>query len=180
MEIKDDRELVAIAVKEPEKGFRWLMTKYKEPVYWHIRRLVVAHEDAQDATQETFVRIFRSLPDFKGECSFRSWIYRIATNEALRLLNQRRNDRVPLEDSLIELNNMMADEYVDYSDLEAIRLQQAILSLPTKQQLAFNLRYYNELGYDEIAAITGSTIDSAKSNYHIAKEKIIKYMNLNN
>lgn len=159
MKIKDDRELVAIAVKEPEKGFRWLMTKYKEPVYWHIRRLVVAHEDAQDATQETFVRIFRSLPDFKGECSFRSWIYRIATNEALRLLNQRRNDRVPLEDSLIELNNMMADEYVDYSDLEAIRLQQAILSLPTKQQLAFNLRYYNELGYDEIAAITGSTID---------------------
>lgn len=180
MEIKDDRELVAIAVKEPEKGFRWLMTKYKEPVYWHIRRLVVAHEDAQDATQETFVRIFRSLPDFKGECSFRSWIYRIATNEALRLLNLRRNDRVPLEDSLIELNTMMADEYVDYSDLEAIRLQQAILSLPTKQQLAFNLRYYNELGYDEIAAITDSTIDSAKSSYHIAKEKIIKYMNLNN
>lgn len=180
MEIKDDRELVAIAVKEPEKGFRWLMTKYKEAVYWHIRRLVVAHEDAQDATQETFVRIFRSLPDFKGECSFRSWIYRIATNEALRLLNQRRNDRVPLEDSLIELNTMMADEYVDYSDLETVRLQQAILALPTKQQLAFNLRYYNELGYDEIAAITGSTTDSVKACYHIAKEKIIKYMNLNN
>lgn len=179
MEIKDDRELVAIVVKEPEKGFRWLMMKYKEPVYWHIRRLVVNHEDAQDATQETFVRIFRSLSDFKRECSFRSWIYRIATNEALRLLSQRRNERVPLEDSLI-LNTMMADEYVDYSDLEAIRLQQAILSLPTKQQLAFNLRYYNELGYDEIAAITGSTINSAKSSYHIAKEKIIKYMNLNN
>lgn len=74
----------------------------------------------------------------------------------------------------------MADEYVDYSDLETVRLQQAILTLPTKQQLAFNLRYYNELGYDEIADITGSTSENVKSNYHIAKEKIIKYMNLNN
>ena len=102
-EIRDDRELMAIIAKEPEKGFRSLMAKYKEALYWHIRRLVVAHEDAQDATQETFVRIFRSLPDFKGECSFRSWIYRIATNEALRLLSQRRNDRVPLDDSPVEL-----------------------------------------------------------------------------
>lgn len=180
MEIRDDGELVAMTVKEPEKGFRWLMKKYKEAVYWHIRRLVVAHEDAQDATQETFVRIFRSLSDFKGECSFRSWIYRIATNEALRLLNQRRNDRVSLDDFPVELSSMRADDYVDYSDVETVRLQQAILALPTKQQLAFNLRYYNELGYDEIAEITGSTADNVKSNYHIAKEKIIKYMNLKN
>lgn len=176
----DDQKLVALAVKEPEKGFRCLMIKYKEAVYWHIRRLVVTHEDAQDTTQETFVRIFRSLPEFKGECSFRSWIFRIATNEALRFLDRYRNNRVSLEDSSDELNKMMADEYVDYSDLEAVKLQKAILSLPTKQQLAFNLRYYNELGYDEIAEIVGSTADSAKANYHIAKEKIIKYMNLNN
>ena len=169
-----------MTIKDPGKGFQWLMVKYKEAVYWHIRRLVVAHEDAQDATQETFVRIFRSLPNFKGECSFRSWIYRIATNEALRILDQRRNDRVSLDDSPVELNRMIADDYVDYSDLETVRLQQAILALPTKQQLAFNLRYYNELGYDEIAEITGSTPEGVKSNYHIAKEKIIKYMNSNN
>ena len=81
MSIKDDKELVELTTKDPEKGFRYLMTKYKEVVYWHIRRLVVAHEDAQDATQETFVRVFRSLSDFKGECTFRSWVYRIATNE---------------------------------------------------------------------------------------------------
>jgi len=180
MSIKDDKELVELTAKDPEKGFRYLMTKYKEAVYWHIRRLVVAHEDAQDATQETFIRVFRSLSDFKGECTFRSWVYRIATNEALRLLSQRRNDRVPLDDSPVELNCMMADEYVDYSDLETVRLQQAILTLPTKQQLAFNLRYYNELGYDEIAGIIGSTADGVKSSYHIAKDKIVKYMNANN
>lgn len=180
MEIRDDRELMAIIAKEPEKGFRSLMAKYKEALYWHIRRLVVAHEDAQDATQETFVRIFRSLPDFKGECSFRSWIYRIATNEALRLLNRYRDDRVSLNDSVDELNSLIADEYVDYSDLEVVKLQKAILTLPTKQQLAFNLRYYDDLGYDEIAGIIGSTADGVKSSYHIAKDKIIKYMNSNN
>ena len=118
-----------IAAKEPEKGFRCLMAKYKDAVYWHIRRLVVVHEDAQDATQETFVRIFRSLSDFKGECSFRSWVYRIATNEALRLLNRYRDDRVSLNDSVDELDSLIADEYVDYSDLEVVKLQKAILTL---------------------------------------------------
>ena len=180
MKIRDDWELVRMAIKEPEKGFRYLMGKYREAVYWHIRRLVVIHDDAQDATQETFVRIFRSLSEFKGDGSFRSWVYRIATTEALRLLNRRRNDCVSLDSASTEINRMMADKYVNYDDLEAVKLQNAILSLPTKQQLAFNLRYYNEMGYDEIAEIIGSTADSAKSNYHIAKEKIIKYMNSNN
>lgn len=166
--------------KEPEKGFRYLMAKYRDTVYWHIRRLVVSHMDTQDATQETFVQIFRSISDFKGKGSFRSWIYRIATNEALRIVNRRQSDQLSLDDSPAELGNMIADDYVDYSDLETVKLQKAILSLPAKQQLAFNLRYYNELGYDEIAEIIGSTADSAKQNYHIAKEKIIKYMNLNN
>ena len=166
--------------KDPEKGFRLLMARYKETVYWHIRRLVASHADAQDATQETFVRIFRSFSQFKGECTFTSWVYRIATNEALRLLSRLRDGRFSLDSTNEELNKMLADDYVDYSDLETVRLQQAILALPTKQQLAFNLRYYNELGYDEIAEITDSTPESVKSNYHIAKEKIIKYMNLNN
>lgn len=174
-----DKDIISIIAKDPERGFRLLMTRYKETVYWHIRRLVVSHADAQDATQETFVRIFRSFGQFKGECSFTSWVYRIATHEALRLLSRYRNGRISLDSTNEELNKMIADEYMDYSDLETVRLQQAILALPTKQQLAFNLRYYNELGYDEIAEIIGSTSESVKSNYHIAKEKIIKYMNLN-
>lgn len=180
MNIEDDNELVELTTRDPETGFRYLMKKYREAVYWHIRRLVVAHEDAQDATQETFVRVYRSMSDFKGECSLRSWIYRIATNEALRLLSRCKEEQVSLDESSSELGHLMADEYVDYSDLEAVRLQKAILSLPTKQQLAFNLRYYNELGYDEIAGVIGSTADGVKSSYHIAKDKIIKFMNANN
>ena len=180
MAAQNDKDMISMLARDPQKGFRLLMARYKETVYWHIRRLVVSHADAQDATQETFVRIFRSFSQFKGECSFTSWVYRIATNEALRLLNRHRDGRISLDNPDEELSKMRADDYVDYSDLEIVRLQQAILALPAKQQLAFNLRYYNELGYDEIAEITGSTPESVKSNYHIAKEKIIKYMNLNN
>ena len=173
----NDTDIVSALKENAENGFRLLMAKYKEAVYWHIRRLVVSHDDAQDAAQETFVRVFRSIRQFKGECSFCAWIYRIATNEALRVLERRRGERLSLDDPEAGVSDLMADEYVDYNDLEAVKLQKAILSLPTKQQLAFNLRYYDELEYDEIAAITGSTAVNVKANYHLAKEKIIKYMN---
>jgi len=175
----DDKEIIAMTMAKPNDGFRILMNQYKERIYWHIRRLVVNHEDAQDATQETFVRIYRSLAQLKQDASLRSWIYRIATNEALRAIGKRRNKQVSLDETLTELTALTADEYVDFSDVEAIRLQQAILSLPAKQQLAFNLRYYDELSYDEIAAISQTSAASAKSNYHIAKEKIIHFMQTN-
>ncbi len=84
-----DNDILSTVKADPERGFRLLMDKYKEPVYWHIRRLVTAHADAQDATQETFVRVFRSIDGFRGDSSFTSWVYRIATNEALRLLSRR-------------------------------------------------------------------------------------------
>lgn len=172
-----DADIVSALKENLESGFRLLMARYREPVYWHIRRLVVSHDDAQDAAQETFIRAFRSLGRFKGECSLGAWIYRIATNEALRAIERRRGGRVSLDDADAGAGRLAADGYVDYSDLEAVKLQNAILSLPTKQQLAFNLRYYDGLEYDEIAAVTGSTAASAKANYHVAKEKIIKYMN---
>lgn len=177
MAVLNDTDILSALNRNTESGFRLLMEKYKETVYWHIRRLVVSHDDAQDATQETFIRVFRSFRQFKGECSFGTWIYRIATHEALRILEHRRDRQIPLDDSETGTNRLTADEYVDYSDLETVKLQKAILSLPTKQQLAFNLRYYDELDYEEIAAITGSTATNVKANYHIAKEKIIKYMN---
>ncbi len=177
MVTRSDADILSTLKVDAEKGFRLLMARYKEAAYWHIRRLVVSHDDAQDATQETFVRVFRSFRQFKGECSLCAWIYRIAINEALRTLERRHTERLSLDDPEAGTGRLMADEYVDYSDLEAVKLQQAILSLPTKQQLAFNLRYYDELSYEEIAVITGSTAANVKANYHVAKEKIIKYMN---
>lgn len=175
----NDATIASAMRRNAEDGFRMLMKKYKVPVYWHTRRLLVSHDDAQDATQETLIRVFRSFDRFKGDCPLGAWIYRIATNEALRILEQRsrKGTRLTLDDPSAGTTQMIADGYVDYSDLESIKLQKAILALPTKQQLAFNLRYYDELDYDEIASIIGTTAAGAKASYHIAKEKIIKYMN---
>jgi RNA polymerase sigma-70 factor (ECF subfamily) len=176
----DDNQIIPAIRENAERGFRLLMAEYKEPVYWHIRRLVVSHADAQDATQETFVRIFRSFSQYNGEGTFKAWIFRIATNEALRLLGRNQGKTtLSLDETAPALLTIKADNYMDYSDVEAVKLQKAILALPAKQQLAFNLRYYDDLSYKEIAAITDSTEATVKANYHCAKEKIIKYMNSN-
>ena len=175
----EDKDIIRAVREKSEKGFRLLMQKYRQPIYWHIRRLVVSHDDAQDATQEAFIRIFRSFDKFRDDNSFRGWIFRIATNEALRLIDSRKQEQVSLDEDENGASRIMADNYVDYSNVEAVKLQKAILSLPAKQQAAFNLRYYDELSYEEIAEATGSTASAVKMNFHIAKEKIIKYMNSN-
>ena len=175
----NDNGIIDTLKESPERGFRMLMMKYQEPLYWHIRRLVVSHDDAQDAAQETFVRIYRSFDQYRGDCSFRSWIYRIATNEALRIISKRRQEVISLESAATGVQFIAGDNYIDYDDKGAVKLQKAILTLPPKQQLAFNLRYYDELSFKEIARIADSTPSSIKASYHFAKEKIVKYMNSN-
>ena len=170
-----DKDIIEKMRGDAEKGFRLLMARYKEPIYWHIRRLIVSHDETQDVAQETFIRIFRSFDKNAEYRSFKGWIYRIATNEALRHIERRKENRCSLD----QVFNLQGDTYMDYSDVEAVRLQKAILSLPPKQQLAFNLRYYDEMDYDEIAEIAESTAASVKANYHLAKERIINYMNSN-
>ena len=175
----NDNGIIDTLKESPERGFRMLMMKYQEPLYWHIRRLVVSHDDAQDAAQETFVRIYRSFDQYRGDSSFRSWIYRIATNEALRIISKRRQEVISLESAATGVQFIAGDNYIDYDDKVAVKLQKAILTLPPKQQLAFNLRYYDELSFEEIARIADSTPTSIKASYHVAKEKIVKYMNSN-
>lgn len=174
----EDAAIIRAVRSNREEGFRLLMKEKWEPVYWHIRRMVIHHADAQDATQETFIRVFRSFDNFKGDSSLKVWIYRIATNEALRLIGKRRDNVISLnDDESSEAVQIPDEKYINYVDIEAVKLQNAILSLPSKQQLTFNLRYYDELEYEEIADIIGSTPSSVKASYHIAKKKIIKYMN---
>lgn len=170
-----DKDIVKAMRENAERGFRLLMRSYKKLLYWHIRRLVVSHDDAQDALQEAFIRIFRSFGQYNEQNSLRAWLFRIATNEAFRLIERRHEDTMPIE----KVFDVQADSYINYSDLEAVRLQKAILSLPPKQQLAFNLRYYDEMDYDEIAQIADTTAASVKASYHVAKEKITKYMTNN-
>lgn len=168
----NDNDIIRAMREDKERGMRLLMRSYGEPLYWHIRRLVVSHADAEDATQETFIRIFRSFGQYDGHGSLRAWVFRIATNEALRIVERRREEGMPI-DRLLDAH---ASSYIDYDDIEGVLLQKAILSLPPRQQLAFNLRYYDDMGYDEIAEIAGTTATSVKTSYHIAKEKIIKHI----
>lgn len=174
-----DNDITRLMEGDREKGFRLLMDKYAEPVYWHTRRLLVVHADAEDATQETFIRVFRSFGQLKNADALRSWIYSIATREALRLIEKNHRNILPASADEAEAAGVCADEYIDYSDLEAVKLQRAILSLPAKQQIAFNMRYYDDMSYDEIAAATDSTAANVKANYHFAKEKIVEFMRTN-
>lgn len=177
--MKTDQEILAMLKTDTERGFRMLVRTYKEQVYWHIRRLVVSHDDAEDATQETFLRVFRFLNQFRGDSSFRSWIYRIATNEAFSCIRHRQAATLSIDDAAKVVDAMMASEFVDYGDALAVKFQRAIQQLPPKQQAAFNMRYYDEMDYAEIAEALGSSASSVKANYHFAKEKIIKFMSNN-
>ena len=166
-------DIVAEIQKNSNAGFKLLASQYSERIYWHIRRAVTTHQDAEDITQETFLRIFQSLDKLKSADALKSWIYRIATNEALRFIDKRGDKALELDDA----TNIESDSYVNYSDLEAIELKNAINQLPPKQRMAFNMRYYDELEYEEIASILGTTVHNVRANYHNAKERIIKYMN---
>ena len=180
MKMSHDSDIIEAIRKQPEQGFRLLLRRYQQPVYWHVRRLVVAHADAEDVVQETFLRVFRSFGQYDENQPLTAWLFRIATNEALRLLGKRKGEAMlSLDEASDDLFDLKADDYVDYSDVEAVKLQKAILSLPAKQQIAFNLRYYDELSYDDIALITDSTAVNVKANYHNAKEKIVNYMKSN-
>ena len=150
----NENEIRETCMTDQEKGFRMLIGKFQSPIYWHIRRMVVSHEDAEDVLQETFIKIFRHLDDFRAESSLSTWIYRIATNECIRFLNRRKEQAVSTEEMQAELmNKLMASDYVDYDNAMEVKFQQAILTLPEKQRLVFNLRYYDELKYEEIIII---------------------------
>ena len=164
-------------LKNADVGFRMLVEKFQSPMCWHIRRMVVSHEDAEDVLQETFIKIFRHLDDFRAESSLSTWVYRITTNECIRFLNRRREQTVSTEEVQEELiGKLMASEYVDYDDAMEVKFQKAILTLPEKQRLVFNLRYYDELKYEEISKITDTKVETLKANYYFAKEKIKEYM----
>lgn len=175
----DDNDIYTSMRRNPESGIRMVMQKYGEPVYWHARRLLVSHDDAQDAVQEIFIKVYRSFHSLKEAKALRSWIYRIATNEALRFIERNKTPRLLTESIDDSATDIAAADYTDYTDLEAVKLQKAILSLPPKQQATFNMRYYDEMEYQQIAEAMETTVSTVKVNYHIAKEKIIKYMNSN-
>lgn len=160
----------------PGEAFASWVDRYADRLYWHVRRLVVVHEDAEDAVQECFVRAYERLGAFRGgEEEVRAWLYRIATRTALDCLRRRRRRLfTPLDAVSRELAERVGSESLFDADRALVRLQQEILRLPLAQRLVFNLRYYDELPYDEIARITGRSAGSLRTNYHLAVETLKK------
>ena len=161
-----------------EKDFNSLVEQYSEQLYWHIRGIVGSHEDADDLLQETFVKVWRALPDFRGESAVSTWLWRIATNEALGFLRKKKVRAALQFQSLDALAERTIDNDPWFNGDEAERkLAKAIAKLPDKQKAVFCMRYYEDLPYEEIAAVTGTSVGALKASYHIAQEKIREELN---
>lgn len=159
------------------KAFEVLVNTYKERLYWHIRRIVLNHNDADDVLQNTFVKVYRNIESFKGDSKLYSWIYRIATNESLTFLKQKsRKLRVTnseLQEELIE--GLQADVYFEGEEIQ-LKLQQALATLPEKQKLVFNMKYFQEMKYEEISEVLETSVGGLKASYHLAVKKIETYL----
>ncbi len=159
------------------KAFEVLVNTYKERLYWHIRRMVLNHDDTDDVLQNAFIKVFRNIDGFKGDSKLYSWMYRIATNEALTFLKSK-SRKLGLENEELQsrmVNNLEADVYFEGDEIQ-LKLQKAIASLPDKQRLVFNMRYFEEIKYEDISEILDTSVGALKASYHLAAKKIESYL----
>lgn len=177
---RTDEELLALFrdQKTKERAFVAIINKYKEKLYWHIRRLVVAHSDADDVLQNVFIKMWKGLDQFREESRLYTWLYRIASNESITHLQKKKKTRA-LEggdpgQQWLE-NQVKADEFFDPAKAEW-KLQLAIQSLPEQQKLVFTLRYFDEMPYAEMSEVLGVTVGALKASYHHAARKIEDYL----
>lgn len=160
------------------QAFSEIIKIYKERLYWQIRKIVLVHEDADDVLQNTFLKAWRNLDNFRGESKLSTWLYRIAVNESLTFLNKRKQEQEMTVDDpdAVLLDRMQADEYFNGDELQTL-LMKAIQTLPEKQRLVFNMRYFDEMKYEEMSDILGTSVGALKASYHIAAKKIEEFFN---
>ncbi len=162
------------------EAFGEVIRLYSEPLYWQIRRMVQSHDDANDLLQNTFLKAWQSIENFRGEARLSTWLYKIAINEAITFLaRERRRQGLSLDDQESALAAAIeADEYID-GDRLAQQLRQAVATLPEKQRLVFNMKYYDELKYEEMSSILGTSVGALKASYHLAVKKIENFFKNN-
>jgi len=160
-----------------EQAFKALIGLYKERLYWHIRNIIKSHDDTDDVLQNTFIKIYKNIHKFKGESKLFSWMYRIATNESITFINKkaRRLQTTHEEVQQQAINNLTSDVYFEGSEIQ-LQLQKAIATLPEKQQLVFNMKYFQELKYKDVSEILETSEGALKASYHIAVKKIEDYL----
>jgi RNA polymerase sigma-70 factor (ECF subfamily) len=161
--------------KSRSGAFSIVVRTYQERLYWHIRKMVLSHEDANDVLQNTFMKAWNGIDGFRGDSQFSTWLYRIATNETLTFLTSKRMRTQNSIDDVDEtlLQNLQADTYFNGNELQ-MKLQKAILTLPEKQRLVFNMKYFDDITYEEMEAILGTSVGALKASYHYAVKKIEK------
>lgn len=174
-----EQQIVAL-ILEPstrEEAFKLLLKKYQQRIYWHIRKMVIDHDDADDVTQETFIKVWTALPNFRGDSKLFTWIYRIATNECLNFLEKKKrkhNVSINGEEEEFLTRNLQSSSYIDGTEIQ-MKLQQAILTLPEKQRLVFNMKYFDDVTYEEMSEILETSVGALKSSYHFAVKKLETY-----
>lgn len=154
-------------------AFTEVINLFSEPLYWQIRRMVQSHDDTRDLLQNTFLKAWQSLENFRGEAKLSTWLYKIAVNESITFLSRERkrsNMSVDVQDAAI-LNTIEADKDID-GDALALRLRKAVATLPEKQRLVFNMKYYDDMKYEEMSEILGTSVGALKASYHLAVKKI--------
>jgi RNA polymerase sigma-70 factor (ECF subfamily) len=168
-----DGDIFELLKSNVDKGFRIVVERYSSKLYWHIRRIVILHEDADDALQNTFINAWRNIDNFRNESSIYTWLYAIATNESLAIINKRKkNAAVPIDDlGSYFANSQEGSTWFD-GDEAQIKLQNAILRLPEKQRIVFNLKYFNDMTYEEMSKILDTSVGALKASYHHAVKKI--------
>ncbi|HOD10185.1 MAG TPA: sigma-70 family RNA polymerase sigma factor [Flavobacterium sp.] len=180
--MQDEKVFIAelLHPKTQNTAFQKLLREYQRPLYNHIRNIVLNHDDADDVLQNTFVKVFQYLKDFKGDSKLFSWMYRIATNEAITFINQKAKKHNTTSEALQTklVDNLKADSYFDGNEIQ-LKLQKAIALLPEKQQLVFKMKYFEEIKYEEMSEILGTSVGALKASYHHAVKKIEDFMNGN-
>jgi len=163
--------------KTRNEAFNLLINKYQQKIYWHIRRLVVDHDDTDDLVQDTFIKVWKNLEKFRNDSQLYTWIYRIATNESITFLNKKKTqNNIPLDEVSTELAETLTASSYFNGDKIQMKLQQALLTLPDKQRLVFNMKYFDDMKYEEISAVLGTSVGALKASYHIAVKKIEEFM----
>ncbi len=167
-------------LKDPETvnyGFNLLIKEYQERIYWHVRKMVIDHDDADDLTQEIFVKVWKNLDKFREDSKLYTWIYRIATNECLNFLNKKKKRFfLPINDAGKELSSKLDHGVLLDGEAIEVKLQKALLKLPDKQRLVFNMKYFEDMKFDEISEITETSVGALKASYHHAVKKIEEFL----
>ncbi len=173
-------ELIIQKIRDEETrnyGFNLLVREYQERVYWHVRKMVIDHEDADDLVQEIFVKVWKNLGSFREDAKLYTWIYRIATNECLTFLKKKKRKYfVPIGDVTKELSEKLDEDVNISGDEVQLKLQKALLKLPDKQRAVFNMKYFDEMKFSEIAEVTGTSVGALKASYHHAVKKIEEFI----